>query len=73
MLADSHSHPVPDGALKLLGHMLLRQSPAFIMLERDDRFDAAEEILEDLARIRTVVEHSRSEENHAVASVGSTV
>ncbi len=73
VLADSHSHPVPDGALELLGHMLLRQSPAFIMLERDDRFDAVEEILEDLARIRTVVEHSRSEEKHAVASVGSTV
>ena len=73
VLADSHSHPVPDGALDLLDHMLVRQSPAFIMLERDDRFDAVDEILEDLARIRAIVERPRSGKKHAAAPVRSAV
>jgi hypothetical protein len=51
-LADSHSHPASAGALDLLEHALLRQTPAAIVLERDDRLDAVEEILADVARIR---------------------
>jgi uncharacterized protein (UPF0276 family) len=54
-LADSHSHPVPDGAFDLLNHMLARQTPTFIVLERDDRLDAVGEILDDVARIRACV------------------
>jgi uncharacterized protein len=55
LLADSHSHPVPDATLDLLTHVLARQTPAAIILERDDRLDAADEILDDVARIRACV------------------
>jgi uncharacterized protein len=52
-LADSHSHPIPDATLDLLEYALVRQAPENIILERDDRLDAGEEILDDLVRIRT--------------------
>ncbi len=71
-LADSHSHPVPDGALDLLDHALARQTPAAIVLERDDRLDAVDEILDDLARIRALVARVRSEKFHGEPAVGST-
>jgi uncharacterized protein len=61
-LADSHSHPVPGQAFDLLDHMLKRQTPSFIVLERDDRLNEFDEILDDLTRIRAVVARSRSEE-----------
>jgi uncharacterized protein (UPF0276 family) len=51
-LADSHSEPASDGALDLLDHALLDQRPSAIVLERDERLDAVEEILADVARIR---------------------
>jgi uncharacterized protein len=51
-LADSHSHPASGGALDLLEHALMRQAPAAIVLERDERLDAVDEILADVARIR---------------------
>src|SRR6516225_9185665 len=54
-LADSHSHPVPDAVLDLLDHTLRRQKPAAIILERDKRLDAVDEILDDVARIRARV------------------
>jgi uncharacterized protein (UPF0276 family) len=50
--ADSHSHPVPEAALDLLDHALARHAPRSVVLERDDRFDATEEILDDVALIR---------------------
>jgi len=53
LLVDSHSHPVPDQALDLLDRVLLRNTPAAIVLERDERLDAVEEILDDVGRIRT--------------------
>src|SRR6266436_5690129 len=52
---DSHSHPVPDATLALLDHTLARQAPAAIVLERDDRLDAVDEILGDVGRIRSRV------------------
>jgi uncharacterized protein (UPF0276 family) len=52
VLADTHSHPVPDAALDLLDHALVRHPPKTIIVERDDRLDAGDEILEDVARIR---------------------
>jgi uncharacterized protein len=52
-VADTHSHPVPDAALDLLQEALLHHQPAAIMLERDERFDAFDEILDDMARIRS--------------------
>jgi uncharacterized protein (UPF0276 family) len=66
-LADTHSHPVPDGALDLLDYALARQRPATIVLERDDRLDAVDEILADVARIRARVAGRHLESNHALA------
>jgi uncharacterized protein (UPF0276 family) len=56
-LADSHSHPMPDETLDLLDHALARHTPATIVLERDDRLDATDEILADIARIRAQVDN----------------
>jgi hypothetical protein len=58
LLADSHSHPVPDAALDLLEYALRRQAPSVIILERDDRLEAGDEILDDVARIRARVTRS---------------
>jgi uncharacterized protein len=54
-LADSHSHPVPDGTLDLLDQVLARHTPETIVLERDDRLHAVGEILDDIGRIRSRV------------------
>jgi uncharacterized protein len=72
VLADSHSHPVPDGAFELLKHMLLRQNPAVIVLERDDRLDAVDEILDDIVRIRAHVAEIQLGKHDVEALVGST-
>lgn len=55
LLADSHSHPMPAQTLDLLRYALARQAPASIILERDDRLDATDEILDDVARIRACI------------------
>jgi uncharacterized protein (UPF0276 family) len=69
-LADSHSHPMPDQTLDLLDYALARHAPSTIVLERDDRFEATEEILNDVARIRACV-GSRSAGIHGKVAVGS--
>jgi uncharacterized protein (UPF0276 family) len=56
-LADTHSHPVPAAAFDLLQYALQRHRPDTIVLERDDRFDATDEILADIACIRACVAH----------------
>jgi uncharacterized protein (UPF0276 family) len=63
-LADSHSHPVPEAALDLLDYALIRQTPATIVLERDDRLDAEDEILDDIMRIRSRVARKQSRNAH---------
>jgi uncharacterized protein (UPF0276 family) len=70
-LADSHSHPVPEEALDLLDHALARHTPTTIVLERDDRLDAYDEILDDIARIRSRVAGRQSENAHDQSAVGS--
>jgi uncharacterized protein (UPF0276 family) len=70
-LADSHSHPVPEAALDLLDYALARQAPATIVLERDDRLDADDEILEDIARIRSRIAGRQSGNVHVQSAVGS--
>ncbi len=71
VLADSHSHPVPDAALDLLDYTLARQSPDAIMLERDDRLDAVDEIIDDVRRIRArVADRHLGEPVHGSAAVG---
>jgi uncharacterized protein (UPF0276 family) len=69
-LADSHSHPLPEATLDLLDCVLARHAPATIVLERDDRLDAVDEILDDIARIRARL-GSRSASIHGKAAVGS--
>jgi uncharacterized protein len=69
-LADSHSHPMPGETLDLLDHALARNAPVTIILERDDRLDATDEILDDVARIRTRV-RGQSSEHGAKAAAGA--
>jgi uncharacterized protein (UPF0276 family) len=70
LFADSHSHPVPDGALELLDYACARQSPETIIIERDDRLDAVDEILDDVARVRARIAGQRSEHVHGRSAVG---
>jgi uncharacterized protein len=65
ILADSHSHPIPQEALDLLDYALGRHRPQTIILERDDRLDEGEEILEDVARIRARVDAHRTAHGEA--------
>jgi uncharacterized protein (UPF0276 family) len=71
LLVDSHSHPVPDEALALLDHALARHAPEAIVLERDDRLDVADEILDDLARIRSRVARRQFGDPCVESAVGS--
>ena len=71
-LADSHSHPIPAETLDLLDRVLARHAPASIILERDGRYDAINEILEDVARIRAQVA-AGSTGIHDQALAGSAV
>jgi uncharacterized protein (UPF0276 family) len=70
LLQDTHSHPVPEAALDLLDYALARQAPAVIVLERDDRLDAVEEILDDVARLRARFDR-QFEEPHVRPAAGS--
>jgi uncharacterized protein (UPF0276 family) len=72
MLVDSHSHPAPDRALDLLDHVLLRHTPISIVLERDERLDAGDEILDDIARIRTRLTGRQHSHAHAPPAARST-
>jgi uncharacterized protein (UPF0276 family) len=67
-LADSHSQPISDKALHLLLYALDRQAPAAIILERDDRLDAVEEILDDIMRIRASVAKAQLGSTHVEAA-----
>ncbi len=69
-LADSHSHPMPDETLDLLRHALRRQSPSTIILERDDRLDAVDEILDDVTRLRACVADAQPVKLHGEAALG---
>jgi uncharacterized protein (UPF0276 family) len=70
ILADSHSHPVPTETLHLLQYVLVRHTPATIILERDERLDAVEEILEDVVRIRKCVANNPLRRRHGEAVIG---
>lgn len=68
--ADLHSHPVPEATFDLLDYALARHAPRSIVLERDDRFDATEEILHDVALIRARLDR-QFETSHAQPALGS--
>jgi uncharacterized protein (UPF0276 family) len=70
-LADSHSHPIPAETLDLLRHMLARQSPHSVVIERDDRLDAVEEILDDVGRVRACVADAVSGKAHDRPAAGA--
>jgi len=72
VLADTHSHPVPEGALDLLDHVLTRHRPDTIILERDDRLHAFDEILDDLRRIRARIAAPQTESAYAQRAFRST-
>jgi uncharacterized protein (UPF0276 family) len=71
LFQDTHSHPVPEEALGLLDYALARQAPMAIVLERDDRLDAVDEILDDVARLRARIDR-QFEETYARPALGST-
>jgi uncharacterized protein (UPF0276 family) len=66
-LADTHSQPIPEQALDLLVHALDRQNPAAIILERDDRLGAVDEILDDVTRIRARTANAPFTKTHVEA------
>jgi uncharacterized protein (UPF0276 family) len=55
LLLDSHDKPVPDPVFKLLAHLMTRQTPETIVLERDDALDQFDEVLDDVRRLKDVV------------------
>jgi uncharacterized protein (UPF0276 family) len=69
--ADTHSHPVSDGVLELLDHVLECHTPRAIVLERDDRLHAVGEIFDDLARIRARIGNRHFERSPGHATAGS--
>ncbi|MEV7279239.1 DUF692 domain-containing protein [Streptomyces sp. NPDC093111] len=56
---DTHAHPVSQPVLDVLADLASRVSPPGVLLERDDRFPAPEELAAELAAIRTTVAASR--------------
>jgi uncharacterized protein (UPF0276 family) len=69
--ADSHSHPLETETLDLLERTLSLHSPDTIILERDDRLQETQEILEDVGRIRATVNRT-AKEDHETATIRST-
>jgi uncharacterized protein len=63
VLADSHSHPVPNEAFALLDYALARHQPRAIIVERDERLDSPAEILDDVTRIRACLDRRQSNGN----------
>ncbi|MFI8828505.1 DUF692 family multinuclear iron-containing protein [Streptomyces sp. NPDC053431] len=57
---DTHAHPVPRPVLDILADLASRVSPPGVLLERDDRFPAPEELAAELATIRTTVTGART-------------
>jgi uncharacterized protein (UPF0276 family) len=55
LMLDSHDHPVPEEVLGLLRHVLETRSPDTVILERDDRFDCFDEVLQDVRELRGAV------------------
>lgn len=56
---DTHAHPVSLPVLDVLADLASRVSPPGVLLERDDRFPAAEELAAELDAIRTTVATAR--------------
>jgi uncharacterized protein (UPF0276 family) len=57
---DTHSHPVPDGALELLSELVARTEPPGVMLERDDDFPDEAGVVAEMERIRAATAAGRA-------------
>ena len=55
LMLDSHDQPVPDAVLELLNHVLKKQAPETVILERDERLEFFDEVLPDVRRLKTTV------------------
>lgn len=53
---DSHDRPISDDTLALLQRLLQLQRPECIIIERDQQLDDVQEVLNDVRRVRYVVE-----------------
>jgi hypothetical protein len=70
-LSDSHNRPIPEETLDLLDYTLARHAPAAIVLERDDRIEAVDEIMQDLAQVHARLD-ARYEIEHGQSTLGPT-
>lgn len=68
-LADSHAFSVTDETFRLFNRVLDRQDPSYVVVERDARFEAMDEVLDDLARIRACLERAQARRCHDELSV----
>jgi uncharacterized protein (UPF0276 family) len=62
---DTHSDPVPAGALELLEFLATRPGLPGVMLERDDHFPEEAELNAEMGRIRSAVERGRRRRREA--------
>ena len=53
---DSHDRPVSEDTLALLKDLLTVQRPECVIIERDQEIDDVKEVLEDVRRVRAVVD-----------------
>ncbi|MFD5323246.1 DUF692 family multinuclear iron-containing protein [Streptomyces sp. NPDC127092] len=65
---DTHAHPVPRPVLDILADLASRISPPGVLLERDDRFPAPEELAAELDAIRTTLATATPAAGRAVAA-----
>ena len=63
ILVDTHGHQVVAPVLDLIHHVFTRQSPKYVILERDDRLDQIDEIQVDLDNIHESVSASLAKIN----------
>ncbi len=65
VLVDTHDHPMRAEAMALLDYVLDRHRPETIILERDRRLEAFDEIMADFSRLKTRVASATSGRQHA--------
>jgi uncharacterized protein len=70
VLIDDHGHAIADPVLDLVEYALERQNPQTIIVERDNRIEETDEILNDIRRLKARVEHSTTNKDvsNALAS-----
>lgn len=59
-IIDTHAEPICEGVYELLHHTLQRMPEVPVLLERDDHFPALDVLLEELRRLRAIVDSART-------------